>query len=119
MLIDYWSIIDFVICCQIELKIGRQGGVLDDADYEPSIVVTVCSIDGSMLLINDQLSIFVTDSESAENWEAEFISDADHDHARVFNELPSDWSEIDEYTIEFVIWCEITVHECRCVCTNQ
>ncbi len=59
--------------------------------------------------INDQLSIFVTDSESAENLEAEFISDADHDQARVFTELPSNWSEIDQYTIDFVIWCEIEV----------
>ncbi len=52
----------------------------------------------------------MTDSELAENLEAEFISDADHDHARVFTELPSDWSEIDQYTIEFVIWCENEVN---------
>ncbi len=48
----------------------------------------------------------MTESELAENLEGEFISDADHDHARVFTELLSDWSEIDQYTIEFVIWCE-------------
>ncbi len=48
------------------------------------------------LSIIDQLSIFVTDSDSTENLDAEIFNDADHDHARVSAKLSIDWSEIDQ-----------------------
>ncbi len=54
--------------------------------------------------INDQLSIFVTDSESAENLEVEVFSNADHDHARVFAKLRINWSAIDDADYESTSW---------------
>ncbi len=51
-----------------------------------------------ILQIDQYWSVFdfcETDSESAENLEAEVFND-DHDHARGFAKLSIDWSEIDQ-----------------------
>ncbi len=60
------------------------------------------------MLINywSVIDLCETDSESAENLEAEVFNDVDHDHAS-FCKIVIDWSEIDQQTKEFVIWSQI------------